>query len=61
MGTAAHGMGAHWTCACPRPGDDEISDFVGSAAFDTALTRAETLLHVTTHASELDRTRRHRR
>ncbi|MEU6744870.1 GMC oxidoreductase [Spirillospora sp. NPDC046719] len=50
VSTNVGGMGAHWTCACPRPGDDEIPDFVDPAAFGAALARAEELLHVTTHA-----------
>ncbi|MES9539612.1 GMC oxidoreductase [Actinomadura sp. NPDC000600] len=50
VSTNVGGMGAHWTCACPRPGDDEIPDFLDPAAFDAALARAEQLLQVTTHA-----------
>jgi choline dehydrogenase-like flavoprotein len=48
--TNVGGMGAHWTAACPRPGDDEVPDFLGPALLDEALTRAEELLAVTTHA-----------
>lgn len=48
--TNVGGMGAHWTAACPRPGDDEVPDFLDPAVLDDALTRAEQLLAVTTHA-----------
>ncbi len=47
--TNVGGMGAHWTCACPRPGDDEMPDFVD---LDEALDRAEELMSVTTAAFE---------
>jgi pyranose oxidase len=50
ISTNVGGMGAHWTAACPRPGDDEVPRFLDPAAFDGALTRAEALLSVTTHA-----------
>lgn len=42
------GMGAHWTCACPRPGDGERVPFIPAAEMERALTRAEALLHVRT-------------
>lgn len=48
--TNVGGMGAHWTAACPRPGDDEVPDFLDPALLNEALTRAEELLAVTTHA-----------
>lgn len=41
------GMGAHWTCACPRPGDSEVIDFIDAARMDRALGDAEALLGVT--------------
>lgn len=50
MSTNVGGMGAHWTAACPRPVDDEVPDCIDSAVLDEALTRAENLLAVTTHA-----------
>jgi pyranose oxidase len=50
MSTNVGGMGAHWTAACPRPVDDEVPDCVDPAVLDEALTRAEELLAVTTHA-----------
>ncbi|MFJ9243852.1 GMC oxidoreductase [Streptomyces sp. NPDC101776] len=43
------GMGAHWTCACPKPGDSERIGFLGDA-FDEAFDRAHELLGVTTEA-----------
>ena len=50
MSTNVGGMGAHWTAACPRPVDDEVPDCIDPAVLDEALTRAEELLAVTTHA-----------
>jgi pyranose oxidase len=50
MSTNVGGMGAHWTAACPRPVDDEVPDCIEPAVLDEALTRAEELLAVTTHA-----------
>lgn len=40
------GMGAHWTCACPRPGNDERVPFIPAHELDAALTKAEKLLRV---------------
>ena len=42
------GMGAHWTGACPRPGDSERIDFIPD--MDELLTEAERLLNVDAHA-----------
>jgi pyranose oxidase len=50
MSTNVGGMGAHWTAACPRPVDDEVPDCIDAQLLDEALTRAEQLLAVTTHA-----------
>jgi choline dehydrogenase-like flavoprotein len=50
MSTNVGGMGAHWTAACPRPADDEVPDLLDPQVLDDALTRAEELLAVTTHA-----------
>ena len=50
MSTNVGGMGAHWTAACPRPVDDEVPNCIDPAVLDEALTRAEQLLAVTTHA-----------
>lgn len=43
------GMGAHWTCACPKPGGSERIAFLG-AAFDKAFDRASDLLNATNAA-----------
>ncbi|MFJ3669724.1 GMC oxidoreductase [Streptomyces sp. NPDC090106] len=50
ISTNVGGMGAHWTAACPRPGDSERIPCVPDAEMDRHLTRAEELLHVTSHA-----------
>ncbi|HEU4347645.1 MAG TPA: GMC oxidoreductase [Actinoplanes sp.] len=50
VSTNVGGMGAHWTAACPRPVDDEVPDVLDAAVLDEALSRAEELLAVTTHA-----------
>ncbi|HEU4347665.1 MAG TPA: GMC oxidoreductase [Actinoplanes sp.] len=50
ISTNVGGMGAHWTAACPRPTDDEVPGFLDPAVLDDALSRAEELLAVTTHA-----------
>jgi len=42
------GMGVHWTCATPRPNDDERIDVIPSGELDAALDEAERLMHVTT-------------
>lgn len=43
------GMAAHWTCACPAPGDSERIPFLESE-FDDAYARAVELLEVRTDA-----------
>lgn len=48
MSSNVGGMGAHWTCACPRPGGSERIDFVED--LDQLLAEAERILGVTTHA-----------
>lgn len=40
------GMGAHWTCACPRPGNAERVPFIPTHELDAALSKAEALLRV---------------
>jgi choline dehydrogenase-like flavoprotein len=40
------GMAAHWTCATPRPADEERTILVGSEVLDAALNRAEFFLAV---------------
>ncbi|MGZ4150649.1 MAG: GMC oxidoreductase, partial [Actinomycetota bacterium] len=46
ISTNVGGMGAHWTCACPRPGDGERIPFIPDHELDEALTQAEQLLRV---------------
>ena len=48
MSSNVGGMGAHWTAACPRPGDSEVIGFVDN--LDELLDEAERLLGVSTHA-----------
>lgn len=48
MSSNVGGMGAHWTAACPRPGEGERIDFVDG--LDDLLGDAERLLAVDTHA-----------
>ncbi|MGN6220900.1 MAG: GMC oxidoreductase [Microbacterium sp.] len=44
------GMGAHWTCACPAPGDGERIPWIPKNDFDRAFSEAWQLLHVTQDA-----------
>lgn len=46
MSSNIGGMGAHWTCACPRPGNDERVPFIPAHDMDSALARAEAMLCV---------------
>ncbi|MFK0121087.1 GMC oxidoreductase [Streptomyces sp. NPDC090994] len=48
MSSNVGGMGAHWTAACPRPGDSERIAFV--PGLDDLLTEGERLLGVDAHA-----------
>ncbi|MFJ8655731.1 GMC oxidoreductase [Streptomyces rochei] len=48
MSSNVGGMGAHWTAACPRPGDSEVIPFV--PGLDALLAEAERLLAVDAHA-----------
>lgn len=48
MSSNVGGMGAHWTCACPRPGGSERIDFV--PGMDELLNEAERILGVTSNA-----------
>jgi choline dehydrogenase-like flavoprotein len=48
MSSNVGGMGAHWTCACPRPGGSERISYLSD--LDELLTDAERLLGVTTSA-----------
>lgn len=44
------GMGQHWTCACPTPGESERPPQIPRDEFDALLERARELLHVTQEA-----------
>jgi C-glycoside oxidase len=46
MSTNVGGMGAHWTCACPRPGDGERISFLPHRELDELLSDAERYLGV---------------
>lgn len=46
LSTNVGGMGAHWTCAAPRPGDGERIPFVPERELDALLARAEGFLSV---------------
>jgi pyranose oxidase len=46
MSTNVGGMGAHWTCACPRPGNSEQISFIPSGDLEYAFGKAERLLGV---------------
>jgi C-glycoside oxidase len=50
MSTCVGGMGAHWTCATPRPYGSERITFLEDGALDAALAEAERLLSTTTMA-----------
>jgi pyranose oxidase len=44
------GMGAHWTCACPRPGNEERIPFIPDSEYEAIFLKAEALLSVTQKA-----------
>ncbi|GAA1061452.1 GMC family oxidoreductase [Agromyces bracchium] len=48
LSSCVGGMGVHWTCATPRPNDDERAAFIPADEFDRALDEAERLMSVTT-------------
>ncbi|WP_172592027.1 GMC oxidoreductase [Subtercola boreus] len=48
LSSCVGGMGVHWTCATPRPNDDERVPYLSEAELDTALDRAESVMKVTT-------------
>ncbi|VXB48687.1 Pyranose oxidase [Arthrobacter sp. 9V] len=52
MSSNVGGMGAHWTCACPRPGGSERITFLDDGTLDAALADAERILSVTSEAFE---------
>lgn len=44
------GMGAHWTCACPPPGNTERIGFIPEDEWERLFRKAHELLAVTVHA-----------
>lgn len=48
MSTNVGGMGAHWSCSCPRPFGSEVMPAVPRDEFDAAFEVAEDLLSITT-------------
>ena len=46
------GMGAHWTCACPRFGDGEVPEFIDRAEYERDFDEAWRVLKVTQTAFE---------
>lgn len=48
LSSCVGGMGVHWTCATPRPNDDERIGFIPPDELDAALDEAERLMRVTT-------------
>lgn len=44
--TNVGGMGAHWTCATPRPSGAERVSFIGDDEWDELIARGEELLHI---------------
>lgn len=59
MSSNLGGMGAHWTCACPRPGDSERIAFIAPARLDAAFDTAERYLSVTQDGFPETRATRH--
>lgn len=50
MSTDVGGMGIHWTCACPAPGEGERIPFIAPNEFDAVFADAWRLLNVTQEA-----------
>jgi pyranose oxidase len=46
MSSNVGGMGIHWTCACPSPGNEERIPFIPSDELDSALAKAREILNV---------------
>lgn len=59
MSSNLGGMGVHWTCACPRPGDSECITFIEPARLDAAFATAERYLSVTQDGFPETRATRH--
>jgi len=50
MSSNVGGMGAHWTCACPKPYGEEIIPFIPENEFSDLFSEAEKFLKVTQSA-----------
>ena len=50
MSTNLGGMGIHWTCACPTPGNGEKITIIPEIEMDEALAKAREILNVTQSA-----------
>ena len=50
MSSNVGGMGAHWTCACPSPGNGERIEFIPAGEYERVFARAKELLCVTQNA-----------
>ncbi|RDB02942.1 GMC oxidoreductase [Runella aurantiaca] len=50
MSTNIGGMGIHWTCACPTPGNDEKITIIPENEMSKALAKAREILNVTQSA-----------
>lgn len=50
MSTNIGGMGIHWTCACPTPGNGEKITIIPENEMDAALAKAREILNVTQSA-----------
>ena len=50
MSSNLGGMGVHWTCACPIPGNTEQIPFIPNEEYEKAFTKARELLSVTQKA-----------
>jgi pyranose oxidase len=50
MSTNIGGMGIHWTCACPTPGNGENITIIPEKEMDEALAKAREILNVTQEA-----------
>lgn len=50
MSTNLGGMGIHWTCACPTPGNGEKITIISETEMDESLAKAREILNVTQEA-----------
>lgn len=50
MSSNIGGMGSHWTCACPTPGNEEKIPFIPKDEYEKSFAKARELLYVTQQA-----------